>query len=207
MDAPRVERLVADALDEVVEVLCEAFADYPVMRWTLGDAPGYAARLPVMVRLFASSRAMRGEPILGLRDEDGRLLGVALVTPPVSPPPPEAFVALREATWGQLGADARSRYDALVAAWGRTAVEGEHHHLNMLGVRRALRGRGLSRPLLEAVIAAADGDPGSAGVDLTTELPGNLPLYERFGFRVTAREEVGGGFLTTWTMFRPRGGG
>lgn len=203
MEACRIDRLDGDALDDVVAVLCEAFEDYPVMRWTLGDAPGYLRRLPVMVRLFASSRALRGEPMLGLRGADGALLGVALVTPPVSPPPPEAFLALREATWATLGADARARYDALVDAWGRTAVDGEHHHLNMLGVRRAFRGRGLARPLLEAVLALSDQDPGSAGVDLTTEVAGNLPLYERFGFRVTAREEVSE-FLTTWTMFRAR---
>lgn len=199
----RIESLDAQALDEVVDVLCESFADYPVMRWTLGDAPGRAARLPVLVRLFASGRALRGEPMLGVRDGDGRLLGVALVTPPASVPPPDAFLALREATWAALGGDARSRYDTLVAAWGRTAVDGQHHHLNMLGVRDASRGRGLARPLLEAVLALAEGDPRSGGVDLTTELAGNLPLYARFGFRVTASEVVGEGFLTTWTMFRP----
>lgn len=206
MHARKVEALGITALDDIVEVLCEAFEDYPVMRWTLGDAPGHAQRLPVLVRLFASGRALRGEPMLGLRDADGALLGVALVTPPWSPPPSEALLALRESTWGALGADARARYDALVDAWGRTAADGRHHHLNMLGVRRAWRGRGLARPLLATVLALAEDDPASGGVDLTTELRSNLPLYERFGFRVTASEDVGGGALTTWTMFRPRGG-
>lgn len=206
MDARRIEPLAADRLDEVVAVLAEAFADYPVMRWTLGDAPGYADRLSLLVRMFAGGRALRGEPMLGLRGDDGTLLGVALVTPPVSPPPPDEFLALREETWARLGADARARYDVLVDAWGRTAVDGAHHHLNMLGVRRAMRGSGLARPLLEAVLALADGDPASGGVDLTTESAANLSLYERFGFRVTASAAVGGGFLTTWTLYRPRAG-
>lgn len=204
MNARTIEPLGVEHIGEVSEVLSEAFADYPVMRWTLGDAPGYADRLPLLVRMFASGRALRGEPMLGLRGDDGTLLGVALVTPPVSLPPPAAFLALREATWAELGADAQTRYDVLVDTWRATAVDGAHHHLNMLGVRRAMRGRGLARHLLEAVLALADEDPASNGVDLTTEDAGNVALYERFGFHVTARAEVDAGSLTTWTLFRLR---
>jgi hypothetical protein len=44
-------------------------------------------------------------------------------------------------------------------------------------------------------------DPESAGVLLTTETPGNLPLYEHFGYRILGQARVDE--LTTWTLFRP----
>lgn len=203
MTPPRIEVLSLSDLDDVVSVLVEAFGDYPVMRYTLGDDPDYASRLPRLIRLFASGRALRGEPMLGLRGADGGLLGAALVTPPDSAPPPAAFLELREQTWTALGDEARRRYEALMKVWDDCACSGRHHHLNMLGVRTAVRGRGLARPLLQAVFGLVEGQPDSRGVDLTTELPTNLPLYEQFGFRVTATGQLGDA-LTTWTMFRPR---
>jgi GNAT superfamily N-acetyltransferase len=83
-------------------------------------------------------------------------------------------------------------------------VPGAHHHLNMIGVRRAHQGRGLARALLEAAHDLAKAHPGSGGVSLTTEYAGNLALYERFGYRVHAHARVGEG-LESWTLFRPRG--
>jgi GNAT superfamily N-acetyltransferase len=74
----------------------------------------------------------------------------------------------------------------------------------MIGVRRAFRGTGLGKLLLEAVIAMAESDPSSTGVDLTTELAGNLAFYQRFGFRVIADAHATPE-LHTWTLFRALG--
>jgi ribosomal protein S18 acetylase RimI-like enzyme len=73
----------------------------------------------------------------------------------------------------------------------------------MIGVRRAHQGSGLARRLLEAVHAHSHGDPGSAGVSLTTEHAPNLALYQRFGYRITGELPVAPG-LHTWTLFRAR---
>lgn len=200
---PTLERLPAEQLDTVVAVLADAFVDYPVMRYVLGGADDYATRLPVLIRLFASGRALRQEPMLGLRDGDGELLAVALMTPPDSVDAPAALLALRESTWAELGDAARKRYDTLVRVWTACEGSGRRHHLNMIGVRSRARGRGLARPLLQAVIDAADADSDSIGVDLTTELAANLPLYLHFGFEVGAHARVAPE-LETWNLFRPR---
>jgi GNAT superfamily N-acetyltransferase len=197
----RVAALSSGRAPEVVAVFSDAFADYPVMRYVLGPAPSYEPRLRRLVELFVSGRAYRGEPMLGAWDAGGALVGAATMTLPRSPDPPATFLALRESIWGDLGADARARYDAFVAATQGSAIAAPHHHLNMIGVRRAHQGQGLARALLDAVHDLAGRDRQSTGVSLTTELPANVTLYERFGYRVQGHARVAEG-LETWTLFR-----
>lgn len=203
-----VTTLTFDQLVEIVAVLSDAFHDYPVMRYVLGtDAAGhgapYAVRLHRLVQLFASGRAYRNEPMLGVRDDRGMLIGAAVMTLPVTPDPPPAFIALRESIWAELGGDARTRYDEYAGVTQRFAIAEPHHHLNMIGVRRSHRGLGIARQLLEAVHALAAADAASTGVSLTTERAENVAFYERFGYQVRGHARVAPD-LETWTMFRPR---
>ena len=74
-----VTTLSTDNLVEIVSVLADAFHDYPVMRYVLGpDTPDAGAPYPVrlhrLVQLFASGRAYRNDPMLGMRDESGAYL-------------------------------------------------------------------------------------------------------------------------------------
>lgn len=199
------ERLTTDDAAAAVNVLTEAFAGYPVMRYVLaGPAPPDDPRLRTLVRFFVLARLWRDHPVLAARD-DGAVVAVATVTPPDPGPGSPELDALREEVWTELGPDARARYEAFGAACEAFTVERPHHHLNMIGVKRSHAGRGLARPLLEAVHAVADGDPGSAGVTLTTETPANLSLYEHFGYRRIGHERVAEG-LETWGFFRPSPG-
>ena len=109
-----------DHVVEVVSVLSDAFQDYPVMRYVLGpDLPAggapYKVRLHRLVQLFVSARAYRDRPMIGIRDDSGAGRGGSDESPAVSNPRP-AFIALREAVWAELGADARSRYDTYIQA-------------------------------------------------------------------------------------------
>jgi len=188
---------------DVVDVLCEAFRTYPVMRYVLGASDDYDARLRTLVGFFVTARYLREEPVLGLADRVGsRLVGVALMTlPGLREAPPELAVA-REDTWASLGVDARTRYEIYGEAASRYDTGGFYHHLNMIGVRPSHAGRGLARPLLGAVHALAASDPASEGVSLCTETRSNLGLYEHFGYRLLGSAQVADG-LETWSMFRP----
>lgn len=204
-----VTTLSFDHVVEIVSVLADAFHDYPVMRHVLGpDVPGvgapYNVRLHRLVQLFVSARAYRNEPLLGVRDDDGALVGAAVMTLPSSPEhPPPTFIALRESIWAELGADARARYDAYGSAAQFFTAMAPHHHLNMIGVRRAQQRLGLARELLDAVRRLANDDPQSSGVSLTTERPENVPLYEHFGYRVVGHARISAG-VETWGLFRER---
>ena len=193
--------LPADA-EDVVDVLADAFRDYPVMRHVLGVASADAKAVRQLVRLFVGNRVLRGHPMLGVRDPRGRLVGAATLTPPGEWPAPAEALALRERTWEVLGERARARYEAFAAAVTPLEPVGRWWHLNMLGVRRDAQGSGVARRLLEAVHALAAEDPDAEGVDLTTERAGNLRLYAHFGYRVVASTSVPPSLLS-WTLCRP----
>jgi len=199
-----VVRLDGDALPLVVEVLSEAFHDYPVMRFVLGsDSLDYRRRLGVLVGFFVETRVLRGEVLLGI-GSGGRLDGAAIVSDPARPSPPEVD-ELRERVWGRLGPAERRRYEAFGAACAPFQVEVPHIHLNMIGVRPAARGTGLSRALVDEVHRLSREDSASKGVTLTTESPGNVSLYRHFGYE-TVGHAVVAPELETWGFFRPDAG-
>ena len=198
-----VDQLSAVHGEEIVSVFCDAFHDYPVMRHVLGPEGRYDARLRTLIGLFVNGRVFRKEPLLGIRDDAGRLIGAATMTLPESPDPPAMLIAHRDAVWQELGQDARARYEAFTAATQRFAVGARHHHLNMIGVCRSRQGEGLAGALLSAVHEVTDSDPDSAGTSLSTEHPPNVPLYQHFGYRVLGHARVDGS-LATWVLFRER---
>ena len=189
--------------DEIITVFCDAFYDYPVMRHVLGAGDRYDTRLRTLIGLFVNGRVFRKEPLMGIRDDTGRLTGAATMTLPESPDPPAALITHRDAVWQELGQDARARYEAFTAATQRFAIGARHHHLNMIGVSRSRQGEGLARALLASVHALTDRDRDSAGTSLSTEHPPNVPLYQHFGYRVVGQARVDGS-LETWVLFRER---
>lgn len=198
-------RLSPLRVDDIVDVMAEAFRGYPVMRWVAAggeasdDIDDIDARERRLVDLFVRRRIRRGGPAFGVL-HDGVLAGAAILTLPVEPDPPPDVAVMAEATWRALGDGARTRYEAYAAAASLFGDLPPHHHLNMIGVRDAYRGRGVARPLIDAVCALAEADPASAGVSLTTEKPGNVEIYRHFGFEVVATASVEAA-VETWGMF------
>jgi len=196
-----VERLRSADVPAVVEVLSEAFFDYPVMRFVIGAAgEQYAHRLETLVTFFTTARVVRDEVILGAR-VGNRLGGAALVSRPGRTYTGEDLGLLRDRVWDELGPEARARYGAFATACSPFDPDVPHLHLNMIGTRDFVRGTGVGRALIERVHELSVEDGRSEGVSLTTENPGNVPLYEHFGYQVVGRAEVAPG-LATWGFFR-----
>jgi len=187
--------------DEVVDVLAEAFAGYPVMNRILGPVAGDPERIRELTRLFVINRELRGDPVL-LAEEQGVGLAAMTMTPPDSPAAPPELEPLALATWARLGADAQARYDAFADAANSVEPEEPNLHVNMVGVRPLARGRGLARRLLDQAHRRSARRPDSRGVGLTTENPANVPFYEHLGYRVVGHAQVADDFAT-WGLFRP----
>ncbi|GMV07984.1 MAG: hypothetical protein AMXMBFR53_42590 [Gemmatimonadota bacterium] len=195
-----VRRLDPRDAHRVVDVLCDAFRAYPVMRFVLGTGdPDGGHRLHRLVTLFVSARALRGEPLLGVEEEGGLVAAATLSRPGLSETPAE-WLALREVVWAELGADARARYDACVQVWQSLHFPEPHLHVNMIGVAPARRGRGLARVLLEHAHGISRGTPGSTGVSLTTEDERNVAFYRHMGYEVVGHGRVAPE-LETWGLF------
>lgn len=199
----RIQTLDTGDAGALTALLCEAFFDYPVMRYVLGDAPDYPGRLQRLIGLFTAGRWHRGHPVLGLRGGDGSLQAAITMTPRGDFGTPPALAAQAQSTWQLLGADAKQRYATLCEAWSATEPAGEHWHVNMLGVAAAAQGAGHGGRLLAAALELAANDSAAQGVDLTTEDAANLDFYTRRGFEVTGHRRVGP-TLETWTLVRFR---
>lgn len=204
MSAPADQRLIElphARAGEAVDVLCASFHDYPVMRYAIGDAgTDYDRRLQVLIGLFVASRVMRGHPIYAI-EEAGRPVAVATTTPSGALSPPGALQPRIDAVWADLGAEARARFDKLVAVWDSIPMPEPNVHLNMLGTLPSHQGKGLGRLLLERVQDLSRETPGSKGVTLSTEDPKNVLLYEHCGYRVIGHARVDE-TLETWLLFR-----
>ncbi len=197
--ASKVRRL--DRADTLLAVsaLADAFHDYPVIRYVLGASRhDDDQRLSTLLEFFVTARMLRKEPVLAVPAAEG-LAGVALVSYP-DDPSPDTVANLREEVWAKLGSEARRRYEQYGAATQRFFTDRSRVHLNMIGVRRGLRGSGLGGQLLAEVHRLAE-DMGAPVVTLTTENPANLPLYEHFGYEIVAEAMVAPE-LRTWGLVR-----
>jgi ribosomal protein S18 acetylase RimI-like enzyme len=197
-DGSPIERLGADQRDEAVEVLCEAFCDYPVFRYVLKDAgKGYSHGLRTLIGHFTDTRLDRGCPVLGIRSR-GRLIAAANVNPPVPGPPLEDA----EERWARIGevtgAAALERFSAFAQACEELAPEGRFTHLGMIGVRADCQGEGHGGRILRHLAEESRKDPDSGGVLLTTETRGNVGYYESHGYAVLGSRQVEE--LETWTL-------
>jgi len=199
----QLEVLGPDDVPAILDVFCDAFADYPVMRYVLGPEGHSPSRLRQLIGYFVLRRVRLGGPMFGARTADGTLAGVATMTVPVESVAPPDLLAARDRAFEALGQDCRARHDTYARAATLFGSIGPHHHLNMLGVRRARHGQGVGRLLLTAVSDLANADPRSSGVSLTTETSENVKLYEHCGYKVVGEARVADSFQT-WGLFRPQ---
>jgi len=203
MESPRIVRVGRERFDEVVDALCDAFRDYPVMRFVLKDSGvHYDAHLAQLVGYFTDLRVSRGWPVLAV-SRGNEILAAASVNPPHPAPRPAALRERYERMCGELGEAAIARFNAFADACGPLEPDELHYYVGMIGVRSDCQGRGYARLLLDAVHEMSGGDPDSTGVALTTETERNLPFYRHFGYEIVGQAQVD--TLQTWTLFRRNG--
>jgi len=199
----KVEFLSKDKISEVTNVFCDAFYDYPVMRYVLGDKPGYKERLQKLIGFFVSARVYREEPMLGVYNSDGLLTAAAVITLPGDIPTPEKLTEHRNALWKELGPDEQLRYETYGKAASSILPAEPHHHLNMIGVLPSYQGKGLARILINKVEELYAGHPVSKGLSLSTETESNVKFYLHIGYALLGKTKVNDG-LETWAFFKPK---
>ncbi len=206
---PIVRRLSAGDAARVIDVFCDAFDGYAVVRHVLGARASDPVALRHLIGLFVMGRALRDDPLFGI-EHDGVLQAALTMSDPSRPDdPPPRLAVLREEVWADLGEDARGRYDACGAVWSALGVGEPHVHVNMVGVRRAWQRRGLARALLDRAARLSRETPGSCGVSLSTEEAVNVPFYRHLGYAVAGQGRIADA-LDTWILFQrtaPDGGG
>jgi len=188
-------------ISEVTDVFYEAFHNYPVMKYVLGEKDDYDNRLRKLVTFFVSARALRKEPMFGIKNSENKLVAAAIVTLPNDITPPDELLRQREILWSELGSEEQARYDNYgKAAFGLLPKE-PHHHLNMIGVRNAFQGKGLARQLITSVEELAINNPLSTGVSLDTEVESNVNFYLHLGYELIGNTNAEN-YFETWGFFK-----
>jgi GNAT superfamily N-acetyltransferase len=185
-----VEKLNEDKVPEITDVLCEAFYNYPVMKYVLGEKENYDTRLRKAVTFFVSARALRKEPIFGIRNTENKLVASATVTLPGEIPSPPELFNLRDELWAELGSEEKARYENYGNVAFGLLPKVPHHHLNMIGVRNAYQGKGLARLLINKVEELVSEHPTSNGVSLNTEVESNVNFYLHLGYELLGKAIV-----------------
>jgi len=179
-----------DNILEITDVLCEAFYNYPVMKYVLGEKKNYDTRLRKLVTFFISARALRNEPLLGIYDSDNKLVAVAMITLSGEIPSPPELFELRDKLWEEIGAEEKARYEKYGNVASGLLPKAPHHHLNMIGVRNAKQGKGLARQLIIKVEELVSAHATSTGVSLNTEVEANVNFYLHLGFELLGKSTV-----------------
>lgn len=177
-------------IPEITAVLCEAFYNYPVMKYVLGEKEDYNTRLHKAVSFFVSARALRKEPILGIRNNENKLVAAATVTLPGDITSPPELFKLRDELWAEIGSEEKARYENYGNVASGLLPKEPHHHLNMIGVRNAYQGKGLARQLIDKVEKLVSQHPTSTGVSLNTEVESNVNFYLHIGYELLGEATV-----------------
>jgi len=179
-----------DNIHEITDVLCEAFYNYPVMKYVLGKKKNYNTRLRKLVTFFVSARALRNEPLHGIYDSDNKLVAAAAVTLPREVQSPPELFKLRDNLWAEIGSEEKARYEKYDNVASGLLPKEPHHHLNMIGVRNTYQGKGLARQLIIKVERLVSTHPMSTGVSLNTEVESNVNFYLHLGFELLGKSMV-----------------
>ena len=173
-------RSIASASDTACAraALLTAFASDPITRWAMPDP---AAFLDAFPHVLAHMGALGKPTGRGFLAEGNR--AAALWIPPGEGSDMEALGgALAEL---QMPEEVPEFFEAMAAHH----PESPHWYLPFIGVDPGAQGKGLGSALLDTALVMVDADRLPAYLESTN--PRNIPLYERFGFRVVGEIQVG----------------
>jgi ribosomal protein S18 acetylase RimI-like enzyme len=200
----KVRRARIGDVDEIADLLAEAFSDYPWTRWTV-DEDDHRARIRSLQRVAMTELALPYGQVWVTLDALGDIASAAVWMDPGPPVPSEVLrrvarqSAILEAARHPLSAAAEL---ALAPLRPRSA----HYYLGAVGTRTDCRRSGHGRSVLRPVLELADLTDHDTYLETSTE--SNLRFYTSLGFRVTGAGAIPGGGPHVWAMLRssPRPG-
>ena len=178
----QVETVAGSESDRALATLASAFIADPLFRWAYPDAENYLKAFPRLVAAYCGS---------GIADGTAWTVadfgGVSIWLSPGNDPDEESTVAVAQETVPP------DRLDDLFGLLGE--LDNYHPHderlwyLPFIGVDALYQGNGLGSALLSHALELCDEQGTRAYLEASN--PASISLYERHGFEVMARLEVG----------------
>lgn len=199
----RVRRADGHDVDSLVEVLCRAFDEDPVVNWFVREDAGRADAFRRFFDVAVRRMTLPHDEVYTTADGGG----AALWNPPgawqLEPDDLEALLP----DFAHVFGEAKLERSLQGMEMMETAHPTEpHFYLFLLGVHPARHNRGIGSALLQTVLRRCDEEGLPAYLEATS--PRNVPLYERHGFVVTDTMTMPDGGPPLWLMWRaPRRAG
>ena len=186
-------------IDEAVACLATAFAQDPITGFLLQTSQGYRERVTQFFSLLMRARIDLKMPVFVARGVDG-IAGSAMGYSTLRSEWPvdltEEWARFEKAIPGLT--DRMAIYDEVATKFKPPAP---HYYLGVIGTDPTLQGSGIGTQLLKSFCEVSASDPLSSGVYLETAQASNIRFYERAGFAVTGRGNLGD--ATLWCMYLP----
>lgn len=173
----------ATASDEasIIAVMLLAFSTDPATRWTWPDPQQYLQHFPKFVETLGGKAIAHGSAYCA----DGHA-GAALWLPPGVSPEEEKLTELFERTaYGPAKKDLLAVFEQM----GRYHPQEPHWYLPFIGVDPQRQGKGYGAALMQRSLIPCDRDRVLAYLESSN--PKNIPLYERHGFELLGKIQVG----------------
>ena len=191
---PPLPRIDEAASDTAYAAIVLAFASDPAARWTWPQPDAYLRNMPLLARAFGGKSFA-----LGTAFEIDRFAGVALWLKPEISPDEEALVGLIERT-----APAATQRDAsgVLEQMAGFHPQEPHWYLPLIGVDPARQGQHLGDKLMAHALARCDAEQSLAYLESSN--PRNVPFYQRHGFEMIGKIQVGSSPTIVPMLRRPR---
>lgn len=171
--------------------LVAAFIADPLICWMFPDPKQYLDYFPLVLKYFAG-RAF--EHSSAYRSDDFK--GAALLLPPGVSPDEEALGGVMKES---VAPELLGEVFGVLEQVGAGHPEEAHWYLPAIGVEPFSQGKGYGSMLLARGLEVCDRDHVVAYLEVTN--PANIPLYQRFGFKVIGKIQAGSSPVIT-PMFR-----
>jgi ribosomal protein S18 acetylase RimI-like enzyme len=189
-------RISAREHSSAIEILAEAFADDPMVKYVVSEKRREVTRkiYAVMFKAYYN----RGNAYFDSPDMKGMILWID------SEEEPGLGAWIRSGALKMLKFPARSLNRLMKVGRGvskvhKDCIKGHHLHLIFIAVSPASQGKGIGRQLLSLLTRQADSR--ALPCYLETQNPLNLGFYKSFGFSIVREVEISSK-LTTWSMIR-----
>jgi ribosomal protein S18 acetylase RimI-like enzyme len=175
-------------------VIVLAFATDPAARWSWPRAEDYLLNMPLAARAFGGKSFT-----LGTADAVDDLAGVALWLPPGVKADEEALDRLFERT---APASIQPDVAGVFEQMGSFHPHEPHWYLPLIGVDPTRQGQQLGDKLMAHALARCDADRLPAYLESSN--PRNLGFYQRHGFEILGRIQVGSSPTIVPMLRQPR---
>jgi Acetyltransferases len=181
MTTPVIKTATKSDEAPAIDVVVLAFGADPAARWTWPDPQQYLMHFPRFVQAFGG-KAFTHESAYYV---DG-YAGAALWLPPDVHPDEDVLITLLQRTASeQIQQDVFAVFEEM----GRYHPSEPHWFLPLMGVDPFQQGKGYGSALMQHALIPCDRDHKLAYLESSN--PKNIPLYERHGFELLGRIQVG----------------